>query len=77
MGRPPIEASKKAVQINLSVTRETKEKLEQISRIDNVSLNKIVSKVLERYIEERNTDIQRYEEVAELLKNIRDERNLT
>lgn len=77
MGRPPIEPFKKAVQINLSVTKDTKEQLEKIARIDDVSLNKIVTKVLERYIEERSTDIQRYEEVEELLKNIRDERNLT
>ena len=53
---------KRDARANLLFTKTTKANLEKIATIDRTSVNDIVNKLLEDYLETRQSDIARYDE---------------
>lgn len=53
---------KRDARANLLFTQKTKRNLEKIAVIDRTSVNDIVNKLLEDYLETREKDIARYDE---------------
>ena len=53
---------KRDARANLLFTKTTKTNLEKIATIDRTSVNDIVNKLLEDYLETRQSDIARYDE---------------
>lgn len=53
---------KRDARANLLFTKKTKTNLEKIATMDRTSVNDIVNKLLEEYLETRQKDIERYDE---------------
>lgn len=53
---------KRDARANLLFTKKTKANLEKIATMDRTSVNDIVNKLLEEYLETRQEDIKRYDE---------------
>lgn len=71
MGRPPKYGSKRDARINIALKPEMKEALEKIASIDAISVNRLVEIVLQRYINDRTHDIQKYDEVVSTIRDMR------
>jgi hypothetical protein len=56
------EKEKRDARANLLFTKTTKRNLEKIAVIDRTSVNDIINKLLEDYLETRKSDIARYDE---------------
>ena len=72
MGRPRVEGPVRDTQINVLTTKEMRIQLDKIASIDGVPVSRIIEVLMKRYIEERESDIQKYDE---FITSIRDKRN--
>lgn len=60
MGRIPLGAAPRSERTVIFVTAKTKEDLSKVAMVQRTSVNQVINVAIERYLEEHQGDIKRY-----------------